>query len=760
MTNDKSNSNDEIQMTKRLRARGSPRFVIRSFGHSSLIRHSSFVIRRLFILPLLCGTTVAADKITYDDLLLPILRNECTSCHNPDKKKGGLDLSSYQAILSGSDSGPVVNAGDPDGSKLYKVVAHLDEPNMPKGKGKLADKDINVFKQWIAGGMLENAGGKAVVAKGKPAVNLAIKMDLGKPKGPIAMPHDLSLEPLVHTARPGALMCLASSPWAPLVAIGGQHQVLFYNTNTLELLGVLPFSEGEPYVARFSRNGGMLLVGGGVAAKSGHVNLFDVATGNRIAKIGDEFDAVIAADISPDQSTVALGGPGKTLKIYSTADNQLLHAIKKHTDWVTAIAYSPDNVLLASGDRAGGLWVWEAKSGNEFYGLTGHKAAITSLCFRDDSNILASTSEDGTVKLWEMENGKLVKSWNAHPPGALSVAFTHDGRIVTCGRDRLVHLWKPDGSGLLTTQPFNDIALQATFDGDGNRVVAGDWSGTVRVFDAKSSKPVGELTADPLTVAERLSMTNKQLAEAQVNYDKTLAALDQAARQLNQAKAQAAQLETAQARHEVSARQAALEKAKRDADTATSAAKKLDADLALAKKLVEGGPHFLQVTRKAIASAEQGITTVTTARDAAQRQLLQQINFAQQAGQIAQSLADSARKARPDKYSAEAAAKGKALFDLLNQNVEIADRELLHRSVDLEKARRDLAAAEANVKRQDATIESAPAQIASLEQALQLARADARKKGAEADHAAQAVSAAQANLAKLAAQYQQTTQAK
>src|SRR4051794_14669213 len=52
----------------------------------------------------------AADKITYEEHLLPILRNECASCHNPDKKKAGLDLSTYQSTLAGGDSGPVAVA--------------------------------------------------------------------------------------------------------------------------------------------------------------------------------------------------------------------------------------------------------------------------------------------------------------------------------------------------------------------------------------------------------------------------------------------------------------------------------------------------------------------------------------------------------------------------------------------------------------------------------------------------------------------------
>src|SRR5205807_10121336 len=125
------------------------------------------------------------------------------------------------------------------------------------------------------------------------------------------------LEPVVKAARATAVTALASSPWAPLVAVGGQKQVLLYHGDTLELLGVLAFPEGTPNVLRFSRNGSLLLAGGGQAGKSGKVVLWSVTRGERLLSLGEESDSVLAADVSPDQSRVALGGTGKVVRIYS-----------------------------------------------------------------------------------------------------------------------------------------------------------------------------------------------------------------------------------------------------------------------------------------------------------------------------------------------------------------------------------------------------------------------------------------------------------
>ncbi|HXE55490.1 MAG TPA: c-type cytochrome domain-containing protein, partial [Tepidisphaeraceae bacterium] len=649
---------------------------------------------------------------------------ECTSCHNPDKKKGGVDLSSYQALMAGSDSGPIVSPGDPDNSTLYKVVAHLEDPYMPKGKGKLQDKDVDIFKKWIAGGALQTASGKPAIARGKPKVNLSVIVkNTGKPAGPLPMPKDLLIEPVVHTRRPGALMCLASSPWAPLVAIGGQHQVLLYNTDTLDLLGVIPYPDGDPYVTRFSQSGGVLLIGGGVAAKSGHVDLYDVTTGRHITRVGDEFDAVIAADISPDQSTVALGGPGKTLKIYSTADGQLLHAIKKHTDWVTAIAYSPDGVLLASGDRAGGLWVWESKSGNEFYSLTGHKAGITSVCFRADSNILASASEDGTVKLWQMEEGKLVKSWNADPGGVTSVSFTHDGRIVTCGRDRVVRLWKPDGSGLLATKPFNDIALGATFDGEGTRVVAGDWSGTIRVFDSRTGKVLGELTADPPRIEDQLATCRKLLPEAQVAKDKSAAELT------------AAQSASHKAAVEVQAANVVLAEAKIALSSATKQEQQhLRQAEASATRTLESR------SRQALAAAERLVRARIAAAQASARfnelqARLAKLNAAEFNVKLAAARTDLAgRQAELDKLKEEVAT-AKTAADKVEADLAAMHQLVAGGPARIAKARESLAQAR---KALPATVASRDAAQAALDQSLQKARNAAFRAQALSDNAANA----------------------
>lgn len=496
------------------RSHGFPAQELRNKVRSTLFQPISPVKTRIPLLVLALSPLVrAADKVTFDEHILPVFQQSCLNCHNPDKAKGGLDLSTYAGTLKGGSGGKIVEPGDA-GSSLIGVIEHTREPKMPPQGDKLAAAQAKLLRDWIAGGLLENPNSSAR-KPAKPKLDTALKSDPGaKPDGPPPMPAHVLLEPVVATARGASVHALASSPWAPLLAVTGQRQVLLYDTAALELAGILPFPEGEPVSLAFAPGGRQLIVGGGVAGKSGTTVVFDVTNGSRLLTAGKEFDSVLAADIRPGFDLVATGGPSRLLKLWSVETGEPVKSIKKHTDWITALDISPDGVLLASGDRNGGVWVWESESGNEFHTLRAHQAGITGIAFRADSNILATASADGTVRYWEMNNGGEVRKNDAHPGGVTAFAFGRDGSSLTAGRDMKVKLWKPDfnpARDLAQNLPALPTAVALDF--EGKRAFVGDVEGAIRVFDAADGKPLGELPSNPPTVAARLERLDAQLAE-------------------------------------------------------------------------------------------------------------------------------------------------------------------------------------------------------------------------------------------------------
>ena len=464
------------------------------------------------------STTQAADeKVTYVDHVEPIFRAKCGNCHNADKKIGGLDLLNYTNMMQGGGSGASIEPGDTDASFLWQLVTHESTPTMPPNQPKMPDATLNTIKAWILGGALETKDSKkAVSSKPKVALSLSFAPN-GRPEGPPPMPIRLSLEPVVETEKTTAVSAIATSPWAPVVAVGGQRQILLHNTQTLQLIGVLNFPEGIAHVLKFSRSGGLLLAAGGKGSYKGKVIVWDIKTGERVIEVGNETDTVLGADISADQSRIALGGPSKIVRVYSTATGALLYEQKKHTEWVCAVEFSPDGVLLATGDRNGGVFVWEAETGREYLGLRGHSAMITGFAWRKDSNVLASASDDTTVRLWEMENGGQIKSWGAHGGGTQDVAFTQEDQIVTAGRDRTAKLWNGDGAAVRTFEAFPDLALKVAYCDTTKRVIAGDWTGLIRVWNVADGVRLGELASNPLKLATRLSQATAALTQVQAD---------------------------------------------------------------------------------------------------------------------------------------------------------------------------------------------------------------------------------------------------
>src|SRR5690606_33893916 len=126
----------------------------------------------LVLLPPLAGRAAGeAAKVTFADDVLPILEAKCVNCHNTDEAKGGLDLASYGAALTGGSGGAVVVSEDPKASRLYTLAAHTEEPIMPPRGTKATDAELKVISDWIAGGLLETKNSKAKKSD-KPKLDL------------------------------------------------------------------------------------------------------------------------------------------------------------------------------------------------------------------------------------------------------------------------------------------------------------------------------------------------------------------------------------------------------------------------------------------------------------------------------------------------------------------------------------------------------------------------------------------------------------
>ena len=441
-------------------------------------------------------------RVNFKDHIRPIFAKHCFGCHGAEGARADLDLTRYASVLAGGSSGKVLAAEDPGQSRLYLLVTHLEQPNMPLKRAQLPRGDRDRIKQWIEGGLLATATSQPLKGGGARSVLSLQLPPRVPPAGGPPLPSDLPAQPLRATRRANAVVALAGSPWAPLIAVGGPGQVVLYHAEQRRRIGILPFAEGLPHLLKFTADGERLLAAGGAAGTSGSVVLWNVISGRREVEIDGSEDVIVAADINRERTQIALGDD-RFLKVYRVADAQLIKKIDRHTDWIFATGFSPDGSRLAVADRSGGLTLWDTQRWVALEDLKGHRGAVTSLAWRRDGRVLASSGEDGTIRLWDVVRGERIRSWSAHPPGVLWVTFGRRGELASVGRDRNLRTWDQTGAPGQTLEPvFADIATRVAFVDESTQLVAGDWTGRLRIWSTEDGALRGPLPA-PRVASDR-----------------------------------------------------------------------------------------------------------------------------------------------------------------------------------------------------------------------------------------------------------------
>ncbi|QXD25210.1 PSD1 and planctomycete cytochrome C domain-containing protein [Opitutia bacterium ISCC 51] len=107
----------------------------------------------IFIFVFACTSlqAIAPEELEFfENRIRPVLAETCYECHNSvNKSRAGLALDWSEALLAGSDDGPVIVPGDPDASVLIWAIRHQDGFDMPEEGPKLEDNVIADFEAWV-----------------------------------------------------------------------------------------------------------------------------------------------------------------------------------------------------------------------------------------------------------------------------------------------------------------------------------------------------------------------------------------------------------------------------------------------------------------------------------------------------------------------------------------------------------------------------------------------------------------------------------
>lgn len=81
----------------------------------------------------------------------PLLSEKCYSCHGPKEQKGSLRVDSLSGLITGGDSGELLEPGNVENSYLIEVISDYDSYGMPPS-GPLSKQEVQLISQWVAEG--------------------------------------------------------------------------------------------------------------------------------------------------------------------------------------------------------------------------------------------------------------------------------------------------------------------------------------------------------------------------------------------------------------------------------------------------------------------------------------------------------------------------------------------------------------------------------------------------------------------------------
>jgi hypothetical protein len=109
----------------------------------------------------LCLAACGQKEVSYRADVAPILKQYCLECHvegGDGYAKSGLLMSSYDALMKGTQFGSIIKPGDGLSSVLIMLVEGRVDASirMPHGKTPLPKDKAETLKRWVVEGARNN----------------------------------------------------------------------------------------------------------------------------------------------------------------------------------------------------------------------------------------------------------------------------------------------------------------------------------------------------------------------------------------------------------------------------------------------------------------------------------------------------------------------------------------------------------------------------------------------------------------------------
>jgi WD40 repeat protein len=238
-----------------------------------------------------------------------------------------------------------------------------------------------------------------------------------------------------------------------------------------------------------------------LATTTSDVKLWDVASRERIALLGDFQNRDIHVTFAPDGRTIAAGGIDGLVVLCDATTRQVRVELPRHPKAVWSLAFTPDSRTLASGSEDGIIRLWDPVTGQPRGQLdAGTGSYVRALGYSHDGRTQAAAyhlkdRDQSALLLWDAASGRIRATLRGHTRLIEWVAFAPDGQTLASGGwDRTVRLWEvSSGQSQLVLTGHMDVIYDGAFSPDRRTLATASWDGTVRLWHVATGQELALL---------------------------------------------------------------------------------------------------------------------------------------------------------------------------------------------------------------------------------------------------------------------------
>jgi WD40 repeat protein len=442
--------------------------------------------------------------VSFINDVAPILKENCYACHDAKKKKGKLEMTSYETFRKGGTKEDPIEAGKAKESYLIDVLTSTGANRMPpKDAGDPLPKEkIDIIARWINEGAKLDQG-----IDPKAEILRELRKRWTPPKAPVAF------------KVPVTINALAFTPDNKRVVVGGYHELTIWSAEDGKLDKRIATRAERAHAMLFLPDG-TLAVAGGRPGQEGDVRIYDINAGtdgvNDKKVFLKEFvqtdDSLFALALSADGTKLASAGCDRIVRVWDLPSGKLEHSIENHADWVLGLAFSADGKYLASASRDKTAKIWDLAAKESLVTFPDHQNPVYGVAVTPDGKLGISVGEDNNVRLWEATDagkkiGKQAKTMTGHTKAVFRLALNTKvtpNLLATCSADGTVRLFDPiKGSALKDFKGLTDWVYAVAISPDGTLVAGGAWNGEVRVWKVSDGSVQTAFNASPGYVANK-----------------------------------------------------------------------------------------------------------------------------------------------------------------------------------------------------------------------------------------------------------------